>query len=53
MNKQRRAGTERRILGRKMARKLTREELEWAQGGVCGCDPTKTMTMISPPDEDP
>lgn len=42
-----------RILGRQLARETTREELEQALGGVCGCDPTKTVTTSMPPDEDP
>lgn len=45
--------TERRILGRHLARETTRAELQKALGGLCGCDPTKTQTMIVPPDDDP
>lgn len=41
-----------RILGRRLARETTREELEQATGAVAH-DPTQTMTMSMPPDDDP
>lgn len=41
---------QRRILGRRMARVLSREELQHAQG-ECGCG-GGTITLISPPDSD-
>lgn len=53
MKKEKKAQKQSRILGRQLARETTREELQKALGGLCGCDPTKTMTLTSPPDDDP
>jgi hypothetical protein len=44
MNKKRQAPERERILGRKLARELTREELEEVSGSVA------TWTMTYPPD---
>ena len=44
MNKKRQAPEKERILGRKLARELTREELQEASAGV------STWTMSYPPD---